>query len=1101
MRRSLVITSIILSALILIIVWGLGPWLAIGDFKPFVSMSSRLMTSTILAILWLVGGSIYIFYSINIRSESETTEILPQEQEVSNTLIKSWQHTRQFLKKHRAGSWWKPRQRHWLLLLGQTNTGKTTLLANSDIELSSPTQQTFSSIKPTQFINWWVSNRTVFVDLAGKIALPQQKDDVPIKAWQRFLQALKRDRHNNLFNAVVFVIDVPTLVNSNPQDIQQYAERLSQQLQVLKSFQSRLPILVVVSQCDRIAGFKEYFEDLGRDEREQILGFDITHTGHGTLIAELLEQHFAALTKQINEQLIWHLHQEQILIKRQAINEFPLQLEKLCKVLEGLLNQLPWSSKMDLCGVYFTSSLQQHDAFNILAEPVQQTFRLSKITRPTTRSAEQKPYFIKDLFAHLDATNRFRSVQSLREIMPRLIALPIAAVIITLATVAWHFSYQANANAIMSVAEKVNSIPTPTKTTKNIPWLHRLDQLETTIHHISSQRRQPYHWTGLGQGGNLKDEAVRTYNKLLTDKMQTYILDTLQQQIKQGIQDNTLKLYASLRIYLMLDNPKKYDRQSITHWFNHYWQQQYSKTPAIVNQLKKHLQELLQIPELKWPLQNKLIQQAQTTLQKTPLEKLAYLELQGQYRLVEVPIVENIPDSKAIDTSVLKIPEFFSADNFKAIYNQAIPTITQKLLRGDWVIGKTDTSSVSQSRQNQLTMQLRDLYLSNYVQAWDKIIPKIKFNTPTDMDQLQDALQLLTNKNSTLMQLLKLIVANATLKQANTLIPVKEQKNITLLQNFVNRQPPYDAIQQKLKKLLLYVSEIDSAANGAKAGYNASIERLKKRGTDDPIRALINASKQTQAPIKQWLNVITQSSWKIILGNAKKYLDSIWQSFVLPQYNSKVVNHFPVYTDATEEMSLADFTAFFGPDGTVDAFFTYYLKPFVDMSKKYWTWIKVDGIGINIPQKNLDMFNRAGLIQQMFFSSDLNSPSTKFSLRPVKMASNTQSFVMNLEGETVPFTLSSSPTIAIKWPGPKPGLVTLRFTGELGQTQTRSFSGPWAWFKLLQLSNVATTRSAKRFRVTFSVGDYSADYVIVANSLINPFIPGIVEKFRCPNDL
>ena len=88
------------------------------------------------------------------------------------------------------------------------------------------------------------------------------------------------------------------------------------------------------------------------------------------------------------------------------------------------------------------------------------------------------------------------------------------------------------------------------------------------------------------------------------------------------------------------------------------------------------------------------------------------------------------------------------------------------------------------------------------------------------------------------------------------------------------------------------------------------------------------------------------------------------------------------------------------------------------------------------------------------------------------------------------------------WPGRGvTNTARVLFQDDGGNFNVITESGPWAWFKLLDKAHIKSTNDAKRYLLSFQTANRVANYELVAQNLINPFTPGIVEGFYCPEIL
>lgn len=98
-----------------------------------------------------------------------------------------------------------------------------------------------------------------------------------------------------------------------------------------------LPVyLVLLSKADQLLGFDEFFDQLSREESDQVLGTSFGKQ-NGTDVT-VLRQAFEDLLRRLNSQVIMRIHQERDTLRRGRILDFPHQLgqigERLCLFVE-----------------------------------------------------------------------------------------------------------------------------------------------------------------------------------------------------------------------------------------------------------------------------------------------------------------------------------------------------------------------------------------------------------------------------------------------------------------------------------------------------------------------------------------------------------------------------------------------------------------------------------------------------------------------------------------------------------------------------------------------------------------------------------------------
>jgi type VI secretion system protein ImpL len=96
----------------------------------------------------------------------------------------------------------------------------------------------------------------------------------------------------------------------------------------------------------------------------------------------------------------------------------------------------------------------------------------------------------------------------------------------------------------------------------------------------------------------------------------------------------------------------------------------------------------------------------------------------------------------------------------------------------------------------------------------------------------------------------------------------------------------------------------------------------------------------------------------------------------------------------------------------------------------------------------------------------------------------------------------------VVWSGDNDGRrIRVIFEDLNGSTYDRAFTGPWAWFRLMDASEIKGTTQSNVYLITFSVstgGGAAArkiTYEGKATSVHNPFKNDLLGSFRCPESI
>jgi len=207
-----------------------------------------------------------------------------------------------------------------------------------------------------------------------------------------------------------------------------------------------------------------------------------------------------------------------------------------------------------------------------------------------------------------------------------------------------------------------------------------------------------------------------------------------------------------------------------------------------------------------------------------------------------------------------------------------------------------------------------------------------------------------------------------------------------------------------------------------------------------------------------------------------------------------------LFIQSKDDIPFDEFQKFFSPKGIINDFFAYYIKPFVNTQKNYWVWKTLDGLTLPLPQTTLDIFIRAALIEKMFFSDSANHMSFKFSILPLELSPTTEQCTINMGGQVMNIQPSKFASHTFTWPSNQKQAVSVTFKSKTGQALLTQ-QGPWGWFRLLSASDFKTTEDPKEYQLTFQKGQYSINLKVTTPHLINPYVPNILQSFRCPESL
>ncbi|KAA5606915.1 type VI secretion system membrane subunit TssM [Roseospira marina] len=272
-------------------------------------------------------------------------------------------------------------------------------------------------------------------------------------------------------------------------------------------------------------------------------------------------------------------------------------------------------------------------------------------------------------------------------------------------------------------------------------------------------------------------------------------------------------------------------------------------------------------------------------------------------------------------------------------------------------------------------------------------------------------------------------------------------------------------------------------------------------GSVDAVRRLGTQATQVPAPLSGWLEHIASGGQSIAVSSTQQGLETVWSADVLPLCRQALNNRYPFASGSGSDVAMADFVRLFAPNGLIDSFFRQNLMPYVDMGRRPWTSRRHNGIDLGLSRATLAQFERAAVIRDAFFPTGGSQLNVPFEVTPVSLDADANSVVMEIDGQQVSYAHGPVLPARLSWPGPGTQTrVSFQSTGP-GLPSISGFSGPWAFFRLLDQGRRLDGGTGDRFRIQFSTGGLSAIFEIRAGSVTNPFNLRELKAFRCPGNL
>ena len=682
----------------------------------------------------------------------------------------------------------------WYIIIGPPGSGKTTALINSGLRFPLGAGKV-RGVGGTRNCDWWFTDEAVLLDTAGRYTTQDSHEEVDRAAWRGFLDLLKKHRRRRPINGAFVAISLSDLMQQNEEERTAQAIAIKQRIQELhECFGIRFPIYVLFTKADLIAGFIEFFNDLGQEERAQVWG--MTLPMDDPTDPEGVVEHFTAefelLEKRLNDRLVERLQNERDPQRRDLIYTFPQQFGSLRQVAERFLKDVFRPSRYEervlLRGVYLTSGTQEGTPIDRLMSSLAGAFGLNRQNLGAF-SGKGRSYFITRLlrdviFPEAEIAGANLKIERWRAWIQRG-AYAAALLIAVIAAALWLTSYARNEMYVRAVetqrleVEKqiVALSPDQVDPAAALPLLNAA----RTIPGGYDDRNAGVPWLmgfGLYQGDKLGGEAQLIYQRLLLRAFLPRIVLRMEERLRQSANNPGL-LQDTLKVYLMMDDPQRFDAKAVQDWMEREWQ---ANLPRNIireqrEQLSAHLAALLALAPLESPiaLDSVLIQNTRNLLNQVPLSQRIYERLKSQrgagvppevgLTIAAGPDAPRAFDRKSGQPLNTGVPGLYTYPGYYPFFLDASPKLIGQLADESWIFGSALQISTNPADQQRIADEVCRLYLGDFFQQWQGLLADVQIKPFNTLETALDILQVLSAPASPLRTLIDTVARQTALDQ------------------------------------------------------------------------------------------------------------------------------------------------------------------------------------------------------------------------------------------------------------------------------------------------------------------------------------------------
>lgn len=1138
-------------AAIAVLIWLFGPRLAIGDFAPLSPVSNRIIAIVALFLLWAIWSLVSwlrarradkdliddIAESPEARAQAETKAEIDE----LRTRLRDAMAMMKKVVKRRSGYVY---EFPWYLMMGAPGAGKTTLLTNSGLKFplgdalgGEPVQ----GVGGTRSCNWWFTDQAILIDTAGRYTTQDTGHERDKAGFINFLKMLRKRRRAQPVNGVILTLSLTDLLHQPPETRLREIRAIRQRLfEVTTTINARIPVYIVLTKADWLAGFEQFFDSLGAEGREQVWGmtFPIDPDEMPQGLPAWFSQEYQNLTERLNGLLIERLQQEIDASHRGRIFRFPAQVAALHDSLKEIVEELT-SSTGDveaplIRGMYFASATQEADFRGELGG-----------TRSMNRS-----YFVNKLFGDVilgeaGLVARDQRVTRRQKIMQAVTYSLIGLAVLFLCGT-WVSEYVVNRQALKQVqndltsySEQARNIPVrDVRDTDFLRILPALDALSNVPVAFSEQEKTaplglPLHKAaiGLDQRSSVVNEYQGHYARALGAYLLPRYMVALQDRLKRDDLDDA-DAFETLKHYLSLGGLGPVDPDALLAQSDIIFAELYPGSGRRIarEKLSQHMEAMLERGEMPvMALDDALVEDARTTLRSRSPAQRAYDMLLsrkaaralGQWSPSQAlgPAGQQVFARVSGAPLTQGVPGVFTRRGYQEVVLPQISTVSEIAANEEWVRGATGGAYEDQSA-SEIAADAVGLYWAEFTRHWRELLSDLVIRKANTLETASDIVSVIASESRPLERLANEI-ARVTWLTGPPIIPGTDQNTDIVEVGFVPTgvfafdplaaPDPYAALRRGLEvksegdeesniftpltPLLenIYQQLSRASASNARVAEIFAAEGPLTSASQD----LLTLGRRLPMPADQWVVGLASEVSQTTVSQARSSLAELWQSDGAEECSRAISGRYPFDPQASQEVTIADFTRMFGPNGLFQTFFDENLADMVDVSAETWRW--TGGLGTTgISNDALQQFRNAAIIQKAFFPTASDRPQFTYYFE-LQQLQNTQVALIEIGGKSSFHGTSRNRVRTFAWPTEDREIAQLTLLPG-SRNDALETKGPWAPFRLIGQGDRQPI-SDNEFDVRFNIKGRSATLRIVSGSVNNPFSLNALREFSCPESL
>lgn len=706
----------------------------------------------------------------------------------------------------------------WYMIVGPPGAGKTTALKHSGMVFpyGGGGGGGVRGVGGTRNCDWWFTNEAILLDTAGRYTTENDDRD----EWLSFLAFLKKYRPNRPINGVIVAISIAELLDANEQQIESIGKKLRARVdEVMTQLHMVVPVYMLFTKIDLVAGFAEFFGDLKKSDRAQCWGSTLKLDLPKTEPGKVFDGEFDVLVRQLHARALKRCVMERSREAREKLYQFPLEFAGLKKNLAELMavtfQPNAFQGTPIFRGFYFTSGTQEGRPMDRVLGRMSAAMGIRHGDQQQTPQGaiESKSYFLHDVFMNIifpDGDIAARSaIEEKRQMFMKVVIAACTTGLAALLALPAFKSYMNNKDFLKESERRAKVTAELRWEDQNVPLSKKFPLLNPTREHLLEHDKFEEEGVPVSMGWWMfaSDKTYRPKLKVYAAQMQQgFVLPCkarMEERLKTANGDRYLQDRTALKQYLMLADLEHLDVEWAAGRYTQLWAETLKASSDISpielkEAAKPHVLYYFELLKRKRitpiELDKDLIERVRGALKNVPVDRRYYdliVNSLSDERIDEAgePDIDNLVfppvQLPRIFPDKPDVRKYFLSKSYEAKqgYKQVDGPYTEKghygvveqikaaegLLKAEaWVVplGPEEEESKNIAKH---VLNVKTRYEDQYIEQWLAFFADIKVKTPTNADEAVDIYRVLSTSEYPMRRLLQTLEDHTQWKNANPL--------------------------------------------------------------------------------------------------------------------------------------------------------------------------------------------------------------------------------------------------------------------------------------------------------------------------------------------